>query len=82
MSHNKPKGGAEKRRLKRNSELIIAGNNSKQKKLSFFNIMTQQSKVSKVESKVCTIYCYLIYCLIKLVSYKIFWFNHLKVEWK
>jgi len=78
MSNNKPKGGAEKRRQKRNAELIIAGNDSKQKKLSFFNIMTQHSEVSKV----CTIYCYLIYCLIKLVSYKLYWFNHFKVEWK
>jgi len=58
MSNNKPKGEAEERRLKRNAELIIAGNN-KQKKLSFFNIMTQHSDVSKV----CTIYCYLIFCL-------------------
>lgn len=73
MSNNKPNGGAEKRRQKRNAELIIAGNDSKQKKLSFFNIMTQHSKFSNV----CT-----IYCLTKLVSYKIYWFNHLKVEWK
>lgn len=32
MSNNKPKGGAEKRRLERRAELIMTGNDSKQKK--------------------------------------------------